>query len=116
MLFILNNIRQLWEILQFHLLFRILLFVRLKLVEHEILDNINLTLNRSLLVVHHILIFLLVLLVSKSDHGAEEDGKRLFCDVLFLQILSEDLSAALSHLVLVLSIVDFKNFKTLSSL
>ena len=116
MLFILNNLRYLREILQFHLLLRILFFVRFKLVEHEILNNVNLTLNRSLFVIHHILIFLLILLVAESNHRTKEDSKRLFCNIFFFEVIPEDFSATLSHLIFVFSIVDFKNFKTLACL
>ena len=116
MLFILNNLRQLREVLQFHLLLGILFFVCFKLVEHQILDDINLTLDRGLFVIDQVLIFLLILLVAESDHRTKEDSKRLLCNIFLFEVLSEDFSATLSHLVLVFSVVDFKDLKTLACL
>jgi hypothetical protein len=116
MLLILNDLRQLREILQFHLLLGILFFVCLELVEHEILNNVNLTLDGSLFVIHHVLIFLLVLLVAESDHRTKEDCKRLLRNIFFFEVIPEDFGATLSHLVFVFGIVDFKNFKALACL
>lgn len=80
------------------------------------MDDVNLTLDRGLFVILHILIFLLVLLVTESDHGTKEDSKRLLRNIFLFEVLSEDFSATLSHLILVFSVVDFKNFKTLARL
>ena len=80
------------------------------------MNDINLTLNRGWFVVHHILIFLFVLLFAERNHRTKEYGQRLLRNILLFQIVSEYLGPTLSHLICVLGIIYFKDFEALAGL
>ena len=86
----------------------VLVLVHFEVVDLQIRNDLRLTLHLLVLVALQLLHFVVLTLVSESNHGAEEYVQRLLQDVILLQALSVDGRFALSPLIQVVDILNFK--------